>query len=327
MLNFHLKHIYVGVDIGGTKSMAWLCDSAGRVLGTGLAGAGERRGDDYSVMAQVLNEITTQATNEAGIRKADITTACFGISGYDWPSQRQPHLDTIAKIGLDARIELVNDVLLVLHAGSESGSGIALIAGTYCNCLGRMADGRSGRVVGEGHLFGEGAGASELVVQAKHAVAAAWTMAGPSTLLTEMFISYTGAVDADDMIEGLVTRRYTLKPDAAPLVFEAAKAGDGVARDLVEWAVEALVSMVLSVTRQMQAVNEAIDIVMGGGFFKAGTILTDPMKASIRAEIPDARFVHLTAPPVAGAILLAMRHNGVPSADIATARTRLLEHP
>jgi N-acetylglucosamine kinase-like BadF-type ATPase len=67
MLNFHLNRIYLGVDIGGTKSLAWLCDSAGYVLGTGLAGAGERRGDDYSVMAQVLDDITTQATNEAGI--------------------------------------------------------------------------------------------------------------------------------------------------------------------------------------------------------------------------------------------------------------------
>jgi N-acetylglucosamine kinase-like BadF-type ATPase len=194
-----MNRIYLGVDIGGTKSIAWLGDSAGRVLGTGLAGAGERRGDDYSVMAQVMDDITTQAMSEAGIRKADITAACFGISGYDWPSQHQPHLDTIAKIGLDARIQLVNDALLVLHAGSASGSGIALIAGTYSNCLGQIADGRSGRVVGEGHLFGEGAGASELVVQAKHALAAAWTLVGPPTVLTEMFISYTGAVDADDL--------------------------------------------------------------------------------------------------------------------------------
>ncbi len=190
-----------------------------------------------------------------------------------------------------------------------------------------MADGRSGRVVGEGHLFGEGAGASELIFQTKHAIAAAWTLAGPPTMLTEMFMSYTGAADADDMIEGLVTQRYTLKPDAAPLVFEAARAGDGVARDLVQWAARALASMVHGVARQMQATGEGVDIVMGGGFFKAGTILTDPMKASIRAEIPDAQFVHLTAPPVAGAILLAMGRDGVSDADIATARTCLLAHP
>jgi len=65
------------------------------VPGSGLAGAGERRGADYSVMAQVLDDITTQATNEAGIRKAGISAACFGI---------------------------------------------ALIAGTYCNCLGQMEE-------------------------------------------------------------------------------------------------------------------------------------------------------------------------------------------
>jgi N-acetylglucosamine kinase-like BadF-type ATPase len=56
MPNLHLNRIYLGVDIGGTKSLAWLSDSAGHVIGTGLAGAGERRGDDYSVMAQVLDD-------------------------------------------------------------------------------------------------------------------------------------------------------------------------------------------------------------------------------------------------------------------------------
>jgi Predicted N-acetylglucosamine kinase len=91
MPSLHLMNrIYLGVDIGGTKSLAWLSDSAGHVLGSGLAGAGGRRGADYSVMAQVLDDITTQATNEAGI-----SAACFGI---------------------------------------------ALIAGTYCNCLGQMEE-------------------------------------------------------------------------------------------------------------------------------------------------------------------------------------------
>lgn len=85
--------------------------------------------------------------------------------------------------------------------------------------------------------------------------------------------------------------------------------------------------MVQGVARQMQATGEEIDIVMGGGFFKAGAMLTDPLKAHIRAEIPNVQFVYVTAPPVAGAILLAMRRDGVPDAGIATARARLLAHP
>jgi N-acetylglucosamine kinase-like BadF-type ATPase len=319
-----MDRYYLGVDVGGTKSLAWLCDSVGSVLGTGIAGDGTRHGDDYSQMREVLIDITTQALRSACVAKADIASACFGISGYDWPSQRQAHLDVIAQIGLVAQIALVNDALLVLNAGSESGAGVALIAGTYCNCRGQMIDGRSGRAIGEGHLFGEGAGAGELVWHARHAVAAAWTMAGPPTLLTEKFIAYTNAASADDLIEGLVTRHYTIKPDAAPLVLEAARAGDMVAQGLVRWAAEALASMACAVVQQMAATEEVLDMVLGGSFFKAGTMLTEPMKSAIWSKVPRARFVEVTVPPVVGAVLLALRQSCLPDDEIAAARAHLL---
>jgi N-acetylglucosamine kinase-like BadF-type ATPase len=126
------------------------------------------------------------------------------------------------------------------------------------------------------------------------------------------------------MIEGLVTGRYRLRADAAPLVFEAAHAGDAVAQGLIEWAAEALASMVFGVARQMQATGEAVEIVLGGSFFKAGPILIDPLKAHILAEVPAAQFVHVDADPVVGAVLLAMRCDGLANAAILSARTHLL---
>lgn len=316
--------VYLGVDVGGTKSVAWLCDTDGHVLGVAHGPPGVRRGNNYDVMAQVLNDITEQALQQAGLEKQNIVSACFGISGYDWESQRQPHLDAISTINLNAHITLVNDTLLVLHAGSESGAGIALIAGTSCNCIGQMSDGRTGRAVGEGFIMGEGAGAVELVLQAKYAVAAAWTQTGSPTMLTEQFVAHLGASDPTDMIEGLVTGRYRLRADAAPLVFEAAQVGDDVARRLVLWAAEALASMVFGVARQMYITDEAVEIVTGGSFFKAGPILVDSLRAAVLGEIEGARFTHVEAQPVIGAVLMAMRSDNLDADVIALARERML---
>ncbi|MEM8535467.1 MAG: BadF/BadG/BcrA/BcrD ATPase family protein [Chloroflexota bacterium] len=316
--------VYLGVDVGGAKSVAWLCDTDSHVLGVGQGPSGVRRGDNYDVMVQVLNDITDQALQQAGLEKLDIVSACFGISGYDWESQRQPHLDAIAQVNLNAHITLVNDTLLVLHAGSESGAGIALIAGTSCNCIGQMLDGRAGRAVGEGFIMGEGAGAIELVLQAKYAVAAAWTQSGSPTMLTEQFVAHLGASDPTDLIEGLVTGRYRLRADAAPLVFEAAQAGDDIAHRLVLWAAESLASMVFGVARQMHITDEAVEIVTGGSFFKAGPILIESLQTLVLGELGGVRFTHVEAQPVLGAVLLAMRNDNLDADVIAMARERML---
>jgi N-acetylglucosamine kinase-like BadF-type ATPase len=317
--------VYLGIDVGGTKSVAWLSDTDGHVLGVGHGPSAVRQGDNYDGMAQVLDDITRQALHAAGLKKSDIRSACFGISGFDWESQRQAHLDAISRINLDTHITLVNDTLLVMHAGSETGSGIALIAGTHCNCIGQTADGRAGRAVGEGFVMGEGAGAMDLVLQAKYAVAAAWTQAGPPTILTERFMAHLGATDPTDMIEGLVTKRYKLWAEAAPLVFAAAHAGDEVALRLVLWAAAALSAMVVGVARQMQATDAAIEIVTGGSLFKAGPILLDPLRMHVLTEMKGARFIHFASPPVIGAVLLAMRSDKLRPERIAAARKRLLQ--
>jgi N-acetylglucosamine kinase-like BadF-type ATPase len=88
--------VYLGVDVGGTKSVAWLCDADGRVLGVGRGPSAVRQGDNYAVMARVLDDITRHALHQAGLEKPDIVAACFGMSGFDWESQRQAHLDAIA---------------------------------------------------------------------------------------------------------------------------------------------------------------------------------------------------------------------------------------
>ena len=314
---------FLGVDVGGTKSLAWLCDERGHLLGTGQAGSAIHQGDDYDITANVLDNITSQALREAGIGRDAVTSACFGMAGFDWESQRQPHMKAITTLGLPGPIELVNDAFLVLHAGASASWGVALIAGTGCNCVGQRKDGRTGRAVGEGFYMGEGAGATELMLQAKYAVAAAWTKSGPPTALTTHFMQALGALNEDDLIEGLATRRYRLSADLAPLVFDVAQTGDSVAQGLITWAAEALASMVQGVCRQLEIRQEAFEIVLGGSFFNAGDALLMPLHELILSDLPGAAFVRVPTPPVIGAILLAMRCARADVSHVCTVKRRL----
>lgn len=311
---------FLGVDIGGSKSHAMIADSAGRVLGFGHAGAGNHEVVGYDGLAATVQEVTGQALKQAGMQVSDLCAAGFGVAGYDWPSERSPTLDAIATLRLACPVEAVNDTIIGLLAGAEQGWGVALVAGTSNNCRGWDRHGREGRVLGNGDAFGEHGGAYEIVVKAIQQVGKAWTQRGPQTALTELFAERVGAPDAASLLEGLSQGDYVIDAAAAPLVFQVAAGGDGVAQAVIRWAGEELASLVLGVVRQLGLQAEAFDVVQVGSTFRGGPLLLDPLYAAVHAEAPHARFVGLSAPPVVGAVLLALRQAGI---DPAPARRTL----
>ena len=305
---------FLGIDIGGTKSHALIADESGQVVGFGTGAAGNHEVVGYAGLRERLTEITDQALDAAGITRAEIAGAGFGVAGYDWPSELAPTLEAIAVLKLPAqaagKIEVVNDTIIGLVAGAEAGWGVALVAGTSNNCWGWDAQHRIGRVTGNGTMFGEYGGAGELVMKALAAVVAAWTRRGPATALTDTFVRLCGATSDADLLEGLSQGLYDIEASAAPLVFEAAQAGDGVAHEAIRWTAQELGSLAVGVIRQLGLEQEAFDIVQVGSLYKGGALFTDPLYAAVHEIAPGARFVPLTVPPVVGAALLGMQQVG-----------------
>lgn len=319
---------FLGVDIGATKSHALIADGDGRILGFGQAGAGNYQTVGYRGMAAALREVTAAALAGTGLTIERIAAAGMGIGGYDWPSQRPRMIRTIRKAGITAPLEIVNDAVLGLLAGTEEGWGLALVAGTGSNCRGRDQDGREGRVTGEGIRFGEYGGAGELVFLALQAVSRAWSWRGPASGLSEAFIAATGARDLDDLLEGLALGGYHLGAEAAPLVFQAAETGDSVAQELVALAARELATLAIGVIRQLNLERRSFDVVLVGSLYNGGTLFIEPLRGAIHAVAPGARLARLAVPPVVGAVLLAIRHDiglapGVRVALVGNALERL----
>ncbi|MBN2303320.1 MAG: ATPase [Anaerolineae bacterium] len=314
---------FLGIDIGATKSHALITDEAGRVLGFGLAGPGKRIGDDYSRQRRTLDQIVTAACRMAGIAPDQIAGAGFGISDYDWDSQRPDHVATIEPLGLRCPVGLVNDAVIGMLAGASEGWGIGLIAGTGCNCWGWDRDHRAAHVTGFGLWMGEGAGAHELMYLAVRAVGMAWSGLGPATALTAAFADRIGARDADDLIEGLTLRRYHLDAETAPLVFQVAEAGDPVARDVIARAGRMLAEQAIAVCRRLDLQNDTFEVVLAGSLYKGGPLLIDPLRDHLLAAAPRAQLVRLEARPVIGGVVLGMQQAGLPVNVIARARASL----
>lgn len=303
---------FLGADLGATKTHTLIVDETGRTLGFGESGSANHETVGYNGMFTSMHNGLEQALRSAGLTKANITGAGFGVAGFDWTSEYAETAATIDRLGLNAKYKFVNDAVPGLVVGSEEGWGVVVVSGTGSNCRGWDRERkREGRVTGHGVLMGEGAGGTELMYRCMQLVGYAWSKRGPMTKLADAFIAHVGAKNLEDLIHGYTTNVFKLGAEVAPLVFRVAEEGDQVARDLLHWAGCELGEMANAVIRQLEFENLAFDVVMTGSMFDGGERLIAPMKVTIHQLAPKARFVRLNAPPVLGAVMLGMEAAGL----------------
>ncbi len=304
---------YLGVDVGGTKTHALITDETGQALGFATGGPGNWEGVGYDGLTRVLLDVTRHALQQAGIKVDQIVGAGLGIGGFDWPSERQDHLNAIRPVGLTCPLEIVNDATLGILAGASEGWGVSLVAGTGCNARGWSRDHkRQGRAVGGGGYWsGEYAGGFDIVSRAMQAVTFEWLKRGPATALTRVFLEYTGATDLDDLVEGVYLQRYPFDSALVIKVFETARHGDSQARAVMRWAGRELGEMAAGVIKQLQIEKEKFEVVLIGSLHGGSPILDRTLRRTVLGISPNAQFVRLTVPPVVGGVLLGMEVSGL----------------
>jgi N-acetylglucosamine kinase-like BadF-type ATPase len=309
---------FLGADVGSTKTHVLIADATGGVVGFGKGGPGNHETVGYDGFQASLQTAVGQALISAGLEVHAIAGAGFGIAGYDWPSETENMLAVIHSLGLRAPVRAVNDAILGILAGSPEGWGVAVVSGTGCNCWGWDASREHiAQMTGGGLAMGEGAGGTELVEKAVQTVARAWTGRGPATVLTKAFSDYVRALDAADLIDGLMNARYHLSARAAPLVFQAAAGGDSVAQEIIRWAGRELGEMAVAVIRRLHFEAQAFDVIPVGSLYEGSPLLAEIMMQTVHAVAPNARLTLLAAPPIVGAVLLGMEIAGLtPGAEI-----------
>ena len=298
---------FLGIDVGSSKTHAIIANETGHCLGFGKAWGGNHQGVGYDGLTDVLNQSFEQASQTANVTAEQIAGAGFGVAGYDFPSDREPHLEAIASLGLSCPVDVVNDGVNGLLAGTTHGIGVNVTAGSGVNCCGRGPNGEIGRIVGNGPEFGEFGGGIEIVWKGLHMVNYAWIKRIPPTALTAIYLDATGAKDEIDLMEGLSNGQYHLFPFVAVKIFEAAQEGDAAACEVLRWSGEELGWLAVSVARQIGMEHNEVEIVQSGSVFDGGELLTNPMRQVIFEHMPKARLTRLDGPPVVGPVLLGMQ--------------------
>ena len=254
--------LYLGIDGGGSKTLAVLVDALGRERGRGAAGSSNQ---EVVGLEQAVTAIHHAAERAAQAARATLPVTCawLGLAGVDHEGDRErlaPHVSSLA-----GTVRITNDAELALSALPHQ-VGVALIAGTGSIALGRDARGRVARVGGWGHIFGDEGSGYAIGRAGLQAAARAADGRGPATALLERILA-AWKLDAPELLLARVYQAFdkTAIAALAPLVLALAAEGDALAQSIEVYAAEELALAVTTVARALDFPPGPLPLAAAGG--------------------------------------------------------------
>lgn len=284
-----------GIDIGGTKTRIVLARAHdGTVV------------EDRTVPSTGWQ--TRSLPDAAGWLVERLTTVperiAVGAHACETPEQCERLAEEL-RGRLSTAVSVVNDAeLLVPAAGFEHGVGV--VAGTGSIAVGRHRDtGAYLAAGGWGWVLGDEGSGSALVREAARAVLAHADEGGAPDPLEKALLT---AFDAPGLPELAAVMSWDGGVETwgrhAPVVFAAADGGSGLAAAVVEEGGRALAALV----GRLAARGARTDaVVVAGGVITARPRLFTAFARALADRLPGTEPVLLDAPPVRGALALALR--------------------
>jgi N-acetylglucosamine kinase-like BadF-type ATPase len=302
----------LGIDGGGTSTVAWLGDAEGRVLGRGRAGPSNVKAVGQAAARGALGRAIDLAFSDAGLSPGPVEIACLGLAGFDRPDDRTLLESWVEQSRWADRIVLVNDGDLVIAAGTPDGWGLGVIAGTGSIAVGRTPDGRTARAGGWGPLIGDEGSAYKVVLAALNLVARRIDGCDPRGIegdpLAAHLCSAMAIAGPGEIVSAIYSPSFDRARIAAlaPAVLDAVEEDPDLAASLLVPAGESLAEIVVAVARTLGWSDGRVPLALAGSFLLAATEVSEALIDRLRRFGYEAQ-PSPVAEPVRGALVLAAR--------------------
>lgn len=252
----------LGVDGGGSKTLAIVVDAQGNQRGQGLSGSSNYAAVGMSQAVAHIRSAVEEATREASC-VLPLHAAWLGLAGIDRQddcNKLLPQLRSLAEI-----VYLTNDAELLLSA-LENAVGVALIAGTGSIALARNKQGSIKRAGGWGHILGDEGSGYDIGRRGLQAATRAADGREPGTMLLELIMQHWNLKSPDDLIDKVYHAEDKASiAQVSTQVFAAARAGDSVAREIVRLAAQELALAAITASSCLDDRPGPLPLALGGG--------------------------------------------------------------
>jgi glucosamine kinase len=310
-----MSGVVLGVDGGGTKTLAAVADARGRVLGVGRSGASNHDDLDEGTVADNLQRAVDGAWRRAGGPAPIVDAVFLGLAGVVSQRDHARIRGILARteFGRGGRVEVDHDIRIALAGGLAGEPGIAVIAGTGSACYGRAADGTAWRSGGWGQLLADEGSGYWLGLGALRAAVQQHDGRRAPTRLLPRVLELLGLASMDDVMHRVYVEGMTRSSIAAlaPTVVRLAEEGEPACSALLTEGARELVRCVEAAAARLPATPGPLLVTYSGGLLGPGSALLARLTEELRRALPTATLVSPLLPPVLGACLLALTSLGI----------------
>jgi N-acetylmuramic acid 6-phosphate etherase len=260
--------LFLGIEGGGTRTVALMADSRGKLLKRVEAGPGNARLLDDAQLLELFEGIAAKlpVPDAVGIGMAGVRTAL---------DARRVH-QAAQKVWGPVPCRVTDDLETALSTmPTENDSGakarVLIVCGTGSCCFGRLTgSARAAKVGGWGHILGDGGSGYDIALSALRAVmrhrdySGAWSPLGRGILRRLR-------IKDDDGVSLIKWAQNASKTEIAALaeeVFRAAASGDELAKDTTLFAKILLAKDAIACAGKLVKRGVHVEFILAGGILR-----------------------------------------------------------
>ena len=302
----------LGVEGGGTKTAWVLVEHQGAELAVveqGKLPPSNLRLTSEEKLRAILRELPREV-NRAGVFLAGCVTA----------EDREKLSRLCVEIWPQAKIVTGSDRDSGLAAALGHGDGIVVNAGSGSSVTGRR-DQKVEKAGGWGHILGDAGGAYALVLRALRMILREYDLHRGEVQFTAKILHALSLNSLDELVRWAQTADKMEVALLAPVVFEAAAAGDARLMEIVEEGARVLCEYTEAVASRLHLLAPKVMLV--GGLFQRDSIYAHAFKRRVKKNLPDARVAVAERSPEFGAAWLASEMHEVPTVKFESERDKI----
>lgn len=290
--------LFIGIDGGGTKTHALVLDTV-TMQTTVIEGNASRTSSvGWETSFGVVKSLIDEGLSRLKANPNDILGISACMSGIDLPDQSRRMKEELVTYYPSASVEVVNDSLAALSAGTQRKSGIVLVGGTGSIAVGEDDQGNIVRAGGYGSLIGDEGSGYDIGRQGLMAAVQYFEERGPQTILWDKVMKEYGVNHPNQLISIVYEATYPIGVIAAfaPIVIDCAET-DACAKAILDDAIASYGGLIRSINRKLHG-RAGDQVVLAGGIFtNSGFVLS-----CLRETCPTMKFDILHNRPVVGAL-------------------------
>lgn len=299
---------FLGVDAGGTKTIAVVMDEASKIIGEAIGGSGNYYNIGLKKVKQNVYQTIENALSKSLLKIDQISWCAIGIAACNTKKDYQGLFKTLTTdelAYLQKKITVVNDTIIGLYSGTLP-PGIVVICGTGSNIYGINAHGEEALAGNWGYFLGDKGSGYIIGQKLFQAVVEAYDGIRNSTSLTEKLKNKIGAISSDHIYDWINDHRPTVRQvsDFAPVVIEAAEEGDEISKKIIDEAIREIGKALMAVVRRLKIESEYNRVVTVGGLFES-KYFRGVFEGHVTALLKRVRVVKPLVSPAVGAAIMA----------------------